>query len=477
MRPLATAIKRVGDGRGQVVLVTGPAGIGKTRFCEENALLAQEAGFAVIWGRCWSDGGAPALWPWEYVLSQVCGLETAGLLDQETGPDVDSGQFSRFVAVVDRLASARRPTYIVLDDLHAAESAAVLLTRFVARMRHRLPILIVITVRETAEGDRARRVIELLGPESTRIRLGQLSAADTGDLLAAHGAADTDPALVSVVHQMTAGNPLYLHRLLALASVGSTADLPKALAMIGRTGVESFESGEATVGTRTEERLDPLARSAGNGVRVAARAAPAVGGMLVSIIWDDGRWVVAHRGRRVVVGDLAGMRHLARLVARPGVPIPALELVGEPMGLPEPGRQAILDRQAKMAYGVRARELAAEVAEARAHADLARVERLEAEIEALARELDRATGLGGRTRHFVVPAERARTSVRKAIKRALDAVEAADPTVAAELRAAVTTGYLCSYDPDAAGPVHEPRDVTGRLATAADVADRQRQAG
>ena len=111
MRQLATAIERVRDGRGQVVLVSGPAGIGKTRFCEENALLAQEAGFAVAWGRCWSDGGAPALWPWQSVLSQLCGLETAALLDQESGPDaVDPERFSRFVAVVDQLCGTRRPT-------------------------------------------------------------------------------------------------------------------------------------------------------------------------------------------------------------------------------------------------------------------------------------------------------------------------------------------------------------------------------
>ena len=53
----------------------------------------------------------------------------------------------------------------------------------------------------------------------------------------------------------------------------------------------------------------------------------------------------------------------------------------------------------------------------------------------------------GRTRDFPDPAERARTAVRKAIKRAVAAVTAADPAIGAELRATVTTGSACAYTP------------------------------
>jgi hypothetical protein len=66
-------------------------------------------------------------------------------------------------------------------------------------------------------------------------------------------------------------------------------------------------------------------------------------------------------------------------------------------------------------------------------------------------ELGRATGLGGRSRSFTGPAERARTAVRKALKRALDEIEAADLEIGGELRAGIRTGHSCSYTPSALG--------------------------
>jgi hypothetical protein len=159
------------------------------------------------------------------------------------------------------------------------------------------------------------------------------------------------------------------------------------------------------------------------------------------------RWLLAHHGGEVVVGDLVGMRYLARLVAEPGRAITALELAGSAAAPVEPSRQPMLDERARAAYAARARELAAAAGRARTDGDRERVEALEDEIEALTRELDRSRGLRGRGRSFAGPAERARTAVRKAISRALDAVEAGDPMLAQMLRLSVSTGYECSYTP------------------------------
>jgi hypothetical protein len=61
--------------------------------------------------------------------------------------------------------------YLVIDDLHTAEPGAVLLTRFIARMRHRLRMLVVVTIRETAGVD-ALAWLHQLEPEVTRVELG-----------------------------------------------------------------------------------------------------------------------------------------------------------------------------------------------------------------------------------------------------------------------------------------------------------------
>jgi hypothetical protein len=170
------------------------------------------------------------------------------------------------------------------------------------------------------------------------------------------------------------------------------------------------------------------------------------GGDEVAIRRRRQHWEVAYGDRRVLVEDLVGVRYLARLVAQPDVHVAALDLAGD--GTPpvvEPTRQSVIDGRARAAYERRARDVLAELAEAREGADLARAERLQAEADALADELGQATGLGGRARAFTGPAERARTAVRKAIARALDTIEAADACIAAELRARVTTGYHCRY--------------------------------
>lgn len=63
------------------------------------------------------------------------------------------------------------------------------------------------------------------------------------------------------------------------------------------------------------------------------------------------------------------------------------------------------------------------------------------------------TGLGGRPRTTGSSAERARTTVRKAIAGALDAIHAADPVVARHLTTYVRTGLRCCYEPDPDLPV------------------------
>jgi len=211
--------------RGGLVVVSGVAGIGKTRLCEEAADRAGRAGFTVAWGRCWPDGGAPPLWPWQSVLNQLCGPEAAAILDSDAGPaTADPERFSRFVKVGDLLGDActRGPVLVVLDDLHTADPGAVLLARFVARALHRLPVVLVIT-RRHGEGD-----LGDLEREGTLIALPDFDLDETRAFLTVHGLADFDPDLALGVLRVTGGNPLFLRRIVALGRPGATA-LPDGL--------------------------------------------------------------------------------------------------------------------------------------------------------------------------------------------------------------------------------------------------------
>jgi hypothetical protein len=107
----------------------------------------------------------------------------------------------------------------------------------------------------------------------------------------------------------------------------------------------------------------------------------------------------------------------------------------------------VLDRAAAAAYRARLARLDDEIADAEADHDTNRVERHRYEKRWLLTELARAAGLGGRPRAFTDDAERARSAVTKAIRRAIDKVAAAEPSLGELLRSQVHTGAFCRFEP------------------------------
>jgi hypothetical protein len=89
----------------------------------------------------------------------------------------------------------------------------------------------------------------------------------------------------------------------------------------------------------------------------------------------------------------------------------------------------MLDEQAKSAYRRRLSELREELEEAKEFGNTERVEKAEAEIEALTSELSRAVGLGGRDRRAGSASDRARQSVAKTIKSVLERIAQSDAAV------------------------------------------------
>ena len=232
-------------GRGRIFVVGGEPGVGKTVLAERLAVWARERGVRVLWGRCWEGGGAPAYWPWIQVLrplleergeggragggteAAVCGVLLPGLAERPgaaTGAGVSTqapaARFRVFAAVAAVLgeASSVQPMLLVLDDLHAADPASLLLLRFVAGDVRRARVLVVVTHRGV-EAQRRGDVTEALGElvrEGPSIGLRGFDRAEVGQFIESLTGTAASEDDLSRVCDATGGNPLFIREMVRL---------------------------------------------------------------------------------------------------------------------------------------------------------------------------------------------------------------------------------------------------------------------
>src|ERR1700689_4070568 len=173
---LRAGLDDVSAGRGRLFLLSGEAGIGKTRLAEEISDDASARGMRVVWGRCWEGGGAPAYWPFIQILRAcVEGLdaehlkallgsgasEIARLIPEiklslplleeaKATTDSESARFLLFdsVATLLKNVAGGRPLVLVLDDLHDADQPSLQMLRFIARAAKDVSLLMIGTYRD-----------------------------------------------------------------------------------------------------------------------------------------------------------------------------------------------------------------------------------------------------------------------------------------------------------------------------------------
>jgi tetratricopeptide (TPR) repeat protein len=243
---VSALLDEVADGRGRLLLITGEAGIGKSRLADEISRLARVRGFAIAWGRCWEAGGAPAYWPWVQSIRALTrrtgdhALDTrvtAGAVemtqlfpqigtaantrsDELLDPEV--ARFRLFESVVTFLRSVARtqPLLVVLDDLQAADTPSLLLLRFIGSALADDRLLILGTFRDTeltGETDVPPALGELgREPTALRLPLGGLSRDDVADLMRAAAGRLPSSSLVDTVAGETEGNPLFIEEVTRL---------------------------------------------------------------------------------------------------------------------------------------------------------------------------------------------------------------------------------------------------------------------
>ena len=231
-----------------------------------------------------------------------------------------------------------------------------------------------------------------------------------------------------------------------------------------------FEAAASAFRRVCAEYWAAVADEAGGGTAAAAPT-DSVGSALdeVAVFTCDGDTrTITFAGRTVLVRDLKGLRHLARLLAEPGREFHALDLTAVDNGVLPSSREswgddglavaagdagAMLDDTARDAYRRRLVEIDEDIDEATHNHDLEPVALARADRDYLVRELSRAVGLGGRARRAQSTSERARVSVTRALRYALARVAEHHPELADHLDHAVRTGTYCCYEPDPRAPI------------------------
>ena len=252
---LRDALRSVGAAGPAFVLLSGEAGIGKTRLLHEVTRTAPP-GVEIHFGYCSPVAGAPPFLVFQQCFRSIIRLRTIktalrafganahearrlllgtdrGALEDNPAWDSASKRFRTFDAVAEGLAELgrQRPLVLVLDDLHFADLGSLLLLEFLVQQR--TPNLLMIAAVRDAEPAldeaRAATLANVRAACASEITLLGLSADEVKQFVELR--LDDAPELARSLHARTGGNPFFLSVLTLGQSLarGSDAPLPTAL--------------------------------------------------------------------------------------------------------------------------------------------------------------------------------------------------------------------------------------------------------
>jgi predicted ATPase len=228
---LTDRLHTAAGGEGQVVLVTGEPGIGKSRLAEEIAARADALGMRCCRGRATDAEGSPPYWPFRQILRALHDRDTDDLVPVLGGSvePVTEQRFRLFEAVTEALVVAAEPSglLLVLDDLHWADPASLQLLLHLTRRAAGARLAVVATYRDAeANGhDPMRAVLGELArePSVTRLRLTGLSEPEVGALVAGVTGWQLPASATAALVRRTQGNAFFVGELARLLAGDAAA--------------------------------------------------------------------------------------------------------------------------------------------------------------------------------------------------------------------------------------------------------------
>ncbi len=226
-------------GEGQLLLISGEPGIGKTRLIRELSTHVEITGGQSLIGECESEGGAPYA-PFaqivrkslrqgaengfnlpDFVLGDL--LELAPELkpyypevapNPKLEPEAEQQRLFENVVAFTKALSEYAPLMLVIDDAHWADSGSLSLLRYLAGRTQGQRTLLAATYREV-ELDEAKPFHEALLELNrkrlgTRLKLKRFDEQQTHDLLAAVFEEEITGEFLEGIFDETEGNPFFI---------------------------------------------------------------------------------------------------------------------------------------------------------------------------------------------------------------------------------------------------------------------------
>lgn len=221
-------------GRGGVVAIEGPAGIGKSELLVAVGRVAHELGFRILRAR----GGElevgmafgvarqllePAVMPAGAAERRRLMAGPARLGASALGLEVGDGPGDEFAALhglywLSANLAERKPLLISVDDLQWVDGPSLSWLTYLGRRAVELALLVLVSVREGDPRAGQPPVIGVVGdPAVKRLRLSPLGVESVAAVLGADLDQGVTPEFCAACWELTRGNPLYVRELVAAA--------------------------------------------------------------------------------------------------------------------------------------------------------------------------------------------------------------------------------------------------------------------
>src|SRR6201987_3644956 len=253
------------QGRGGVLVIEGPPGIGKSRLLTEVMALADKGGVRTLFGEAFEyQQTVPFFSLFMATLRADPPVGDADALRRLGGSADLRYWVLHDLADAIYAAAAQTPLAIVLEDIHWADNGTLLALRSLATARPDVPVLRVLTARTGAGGPLLQETLSVLQRRgATVLRVAPMSASAVADMVCDAVRANADESLLNLAAKAH-GNPFLVREL-----VGGLDEEGRLNVSRGRA-VASGQVLPRRLGAGMQQRLDLLTAGGGGGVRGGA---------------------------------------------------------------------------------------------------------------------------------------------------------------------------------------------------------------